>query len=265
MSAMRLLILLIAVCAAGGTAFLVHQMTKRPAQTAVAPAPADEVHILAAARDIEIGVRLAPGDLRWQPWPKSAVNGQFITREGTPGALDEATGAVVRVPMIEGEPVVEAKLVRSSDGGFMAARLQPGMRALSIEISAETGAGGFILPNDRVDVILTRELADEGGRRGKAFQTETILQSVRVLAIDQNYEQVEGKQVVVGKTATLELTPVQAEATALASAAGELQLSLRSVADPNSPVETDDTSAQGGGVTLVRYGVQKQVSVGTDR
>ncbi|MCP5433025.1 MAG: Flp pilus assembly protein CpaB [Alphaproteobacteria bacterium] len=262
MSAMRLAILCVALAAAGATAFLVHRMTSSSGPAVVQTAPA-EARVLVAAHDVEIGSRLTPGDVKWASWPVSALNASFITQDHAPEAANEIGDAVTRTPLVAGEPLVEAKLMRAGDGGFLAARLRAGMRALSIKISAETGAGGFILPNDSVDVILTRKV-DDVTPGSEQFRSETILRDVRVLAIDQNYEQVEGKQVFVGKTATLELSPVQAEAVALAASAGELQLALRAMADPNQSVaeEPEFGRRQRGGVTVVRYGFPSQVAVG---
>ena len=119
---------------------------------------------------------------------------------------------IVRAPFVAGEPIREAKLVNAKGSGFMAAILPSGMRAVSTKLRLKPGAGGFILPNDRVDVIMTpRNRDDKGGDR----TSETILRNVRVLAIDQNVEEKNGQKVVVGKTATLELSPGQAETLAL--------------------------------------------------
>ena len=137
---------------------------------------------------------------------------------------------IARAPFVAGEPIREAKLVDAKGSGFMAAILPHGMRAISTQISPETGAGGFILPNDHVDVILTRR--DAGKSSGGAQQgSETILSNVRVLAIDQNVAEKNGRKVVVGKTATLELSSPQAETLALAQHLGTLSLALRSITD----------------------------------
>src|SRR5262249_1960145 len=144
--------------------------------------------------------------------------------------------------------------------GFMAATITPGMRAISMPISAETGAGGFILPNDRVDVILTREVAQVGNK--KIFATSTILRDVRVLAIDQTADQPKDSQSTVGKTATVELTSRQSEVIATAHALGTLALALRPLGDSN-----DDTAITGAGigaetagVNVIRYGVARNNS-----
>src|SRR4029078_9667191 len=162
------------------------------------------------------------------------------------------TGMIVRAPFVAGEPIREAKLVNSKGSGFMAAILPSGMRAVATQITPQSGVGGFILPNARVAVIMTpRTRDDKSGARG----TETILRNIRVLAIDQNVEEKNGQKVVVGKTATLELTLGQAESLALAAKLGTISPALRSITHANS-TETDDKGEAGrGGVNIVRFGV----------
>ena len=137
----------------------------------------------------------------------------------------------------------------------MAAILPAGMRAVSTEISAETGAGGFILPNDRVDVLLTRR--EQGQQSADAITTETILRNIRVLAIDQTVEEKNGQKVVVGKTATLELGPQQAETLAMSRQRGTISLALRSLADakPNVAPDTDEPERNSSRVNFVRFGI----------
>jgi pilus assembly protein CpaB len=161
---------------------------------------------------------------------------------------------IVRTPFVAGEPIREAKLVNSKGSGFMAAILPSGMRAISTQISPETGAGGFILPNDRVDVILTPRGNRDAGVGGSS--SETILRNIRVLAIDQTIEEKNGQKVVVGKTATLELLPGQAETLALSQQLGTLALSLRSIADNSADdSKTTEESEARRNVNVVRFGV----------
>src|SRR5690606_3672035 len=151
----------------------------------------------------------------------------YITRKAAPDAITDYTGAITRATFTAGEPIRDAKIIKADGGsGFMAAILPSGMRAVSTEISPETGAGGFILPNDRVDVILSRRNRDGDARTSGVPASETILTNVRVLAIDQTVEEKNGQRVVVGKTATIELTPRQAEVLAQARQAGTLSLAL---------------------------------------
>src|SRR5262249_44720494 len=154
------------------------------------------------------------------------------------------TGSIARYPFIAGEPIREPKLVKANGSGFMAAILPTGMRAVSTEISPETGAGGFILPNDRVDVLLTRRDKNPDAKsNGDIVHSEIILSNVRVLAIDQAPKEQEGKNAVVGKTVTLELKPEQAETLARSRQMGTLSLALRSIVDVNM-VENLDEDAQ---------------------
>lgn len=158
--------------------------------------------------------------------------------------------------MVAGEPIREAKMIKANGSGFMAAILPSGMRAVSTEISPETGAGGFILPNDHVDVLLSRRDRDAEKASGHdSFVSETILNNIRVLAIDQAVEEKNGQKVVVGKTATLELSPRQAETLALSRQLGTLSLALRSLADGSKPVTEDKTQPRGSGINTVRFGV----------
>jgi pilus assembly protein CpaB len=191
--------------------------------------------------------------VRWQEWPKSAVDSTFLTRESVPDVVKYSEKAVVRAPLVAGEPLTNDKVVQSDSAGFMAATLTPGMRAVSIGITTETGAGGFILPNDRVDVMKT-DIASENPRR---YRTTTVLENVRVLSVDQTSgEDNKGQKYVVGKTATLELTPAQAQLIARVSASGTITLALRSLASQNPTAADNDKQAYGGGeMQIIRYGV----------
>ncbi len=170
----------------------------------------------------------------------------------------QVAGSIARSPFIAGEPIREQKLVRADGSGFMAAILPTGMRAISTEISPETGAGGFILPNDRVDVILSKREKAQDRSGPDIVNSEIILTNVRVLAIDQAPKEKDGQNAVVGKTVTLELKPEQAETLARARQTGTLALALRSIADVNM-VENQDRRARlpkrGESVNVVRYGV----------
>ncbi len=155
----------------------------------------------------------------------------------TGGSEADYYGSVVREPILAGEPIVSRKIVRAGDSGYMAAYLEPGYRAMAIRVTVETAAGGFILPGDRVDVLLTREtkLENMANTEGSKFASSTVMQNVKVLAIDQSTRAGEDEQAVVGATATLEVRPGDAEALALAKSEGELSLILRSYADTSGP------------------------------
>lgn len=165
----------------------------------------------------------------------SAAQRFMMTLSGHPGgAMGALEGMVVRETILQGEPLVERKLVRGGDSGFMAVVLQPGMRAMAIPVSVETAAGGFILPGDHVDVLMSRQ--DQGATgSGGAFRVATILRNIRVLAVDQTVTPEADAQTVVGATATLEVGPREAEVLAVAKAAGQLALVLRSYADLDGP------------------------------
>ena len=157
----------------------------------------------------------------------------LINRASRAEAIKEIAGSIARAPFIAGEPIREQKLVKANGSGFMAAILPTGMRAISTEISPETGAGGFILPNDRVDVILSKREKNPDGKGADVVQSEIILSNIRVLAIDQAPKEKEGINTLVGKTVTLELKPEQAETLARARQSGTLALALRSITDVN--------------------------------
>jgi pilus assembly protein CpaB len=264
MKAARIIVLLVAVGAGGVAALLMAGRSNAPAPVAPAPvAKMDTTDILVAKADLSIGQTLGPQDIVWQPWPSASANSAFIKKSDKPDAIKEFEGAIARTPFVAGEPLRENRLIKGKGSGYMAAILPAGMRAISTEISAETGAGGFILPNDRVDVILTRRDREaERFTRVESHVSETILPDVRVLAIDQTVEEKNGQRVVVGKTATLELTQRQAERLAVSRQLGALTLALRSIADANtskSAVEPGNAGASNR-TNMVRFGVTTTVN-----
>ena len=250
MKAARVVVLTVAVAAGGVAALLAGRSDKAPAPKVEAP-KVDTVDILVAKSDLPRGQTISPADVFWQAWPASTASGNFIRKNDQPKAVDQLTGMIVRAPFVAGEPIREPKLVNAKGSGFMAAILPPGMRAISTQISPETGAGGFILPKDRVDVIMTprHRYSEKGGGT-----TETILRNVRILAIDQTVEEKNGQKVVVGKTATIELSPSQAETLALSQQLGTLSLALRSIADGSREETTDDSDTRRN-INVVRFGV----------
>lgn len=221
--------------------------------------------VLVMAQDVKMGDRLSQANLTWQTWPSDNVRPYMITRSAQPNALAELENSRARAALFEGEPVSERKVILPDTAGFMAAILPKGMRAISVRISAETGAGGFILPNDRVDVILTTKLSSENASKNRTV-SESVLTNVRVLAIDQTFQTNEkGEQVVVGKTATLELDPLQAEVLAMAESSGQLTLALRSLSDRGDSALGDDgprlserftSGGRGGQISVYRYGIE---------
>lgn len=240
MNIARLVVLGVAVVTAGVSAFLVRSMITQdgPAEAAQQPT-IQATRVLVAGRDLALGETLQSGDLVWQSWPEEGLSLNYINEKAQPNARSEWDGAFVRAPFVAGEPVSRSKLVTSKNQGVMSAILEPGMRAVGVEISAESGAGGFILPNDRVDVILTYTYEEvTGNQKKKAYASQTVMENVRVLAIDQTFRDQDGEAVVVGRTATLEMPNSFAEELALAGAMGNLSMILRSLASAEG--ETND-------------------------
>jgi pilus assembly protein CpaB len=262
MKTAQIAVLSIALGAGGIAAWLARgtdDTAKAPAQPVAQLAT---VEVLVAKNEIGLGQSVKPDDLQWQTWP-AAASSSFIKRGDRPDANKQITGMIARAPFIAGEPIREPKLVRADGSGFMAAILPTGMRAVSTEISAETGAGGFILPNDRVDVILTRR--DKAAEKGApdTINSEIILPNIRVLAIDQAPKEKDGQNALVGRTVTLELKPEQAETLARSRQTGTLSLALRSIADINmveNNTEEDAAPKKGGTINVVRYGVQSSTT-----
>jgi pilus assembly protein CpaB len=256
MNTARIIVLMVALSAGGVAAYLARGSD-------AAPPPAEPVaqlptaDVLVAKSDIGLGQTVKPEDLQWQTWPAATASNGFIRRADKAEAIKEVAGSIARAPFIAGEPIRQQKLVKADGSGFMAAVLPAGMRAISTEISPETGAGGFILPNDRVDVILSKREKNPERNAPDIVSSEIILTNVRVLAIDQAPKEKEGQNAVVGKTVTLELKPEQSETLARARQSGTLSLALRSISDMNMvEIRSDDQAPKRGeNVSVVRYGV----------
>ena len=262
MNRARIVVLTIAIGAGGVAAYLASGSDSKAPPTAPV-AQLQTVDVLVAKADIGLGQTVTPNDMQWQTWPAAAASNSFIRKSERPDATKEITGSIARSPFIAGEPIREPKLIKANGSGFMAAILPQGMRAISTEISPETGAGGFILPNDHVDVILTRREKNlDPKASGDLVIPEIILSNVRVLAIDQAPKEKDGQNSVVGKTVTLELKPQQAAHLAAARQAGTLSLALRSIADVNQvEVAVDDRSHKTGTINVVRYGVNNPTAI----
>lgn len=268
MKAARLIVMGTAIAAAGGAGLLALNLMSREPKREIVRVDGPKIdlqEVLVAAQDIAIGTNIKSNMVQWQEWPSNAVGRGFMTRSSAANADVEIEGAIARGAIFQGEPLREVKLVRS-DRGYMSAILPSGQRAIATTISTETSAGGFILPNDRVDVIMTRR---SKSKEGEEFITETILENVRVLAIDQTIEDKDGEAVKVGETATLQLTPKQAEVLTVAQhMADRLSLSLRSLEDSKS-AETKAAyhllaGQRGSGtVRVIRYGNVKDIVTGT--
>lgn len=264
----RILLLLVALVAGGLAAFLVTRGGSTP-DTAVTTEVVQETktQILVARSPVGMGERLNPELVEWQDWPESALRPEYVTIAAMPDAPTALNGAVARFEFFPGEPIREAKLVRS-DQGYLSAVLAEGMRGVSVGVTAVSSAGGFIVPNDHVDVVLTTT-----GDAGQ--QSEVILSNVRVLAIGQRLGElgVSGGQedpnvakptptaFTEATIATLELTPGQAESLVNASTAGQLSLTLRSVVDFNK-TNVADGSSTSQTVRVIRFGKEQAVQAG---
>ncbi|MEM1199586.1 MAG: Flp pilus assembly protein CpaB [Pseudomonadota bacterium] len=266
MNGKRIVVLGLAAGAAILAAFLAKNLVAEKEVKVVTKAAEQTVKVLVASRDIPMGDQVTEKGMQWQTWPRKASSAKYIIKSREPDAANKYAKAMARSGLVAGEPILKKKLIMPESGGFMAAILPKGMRAVSFKISPDTGAGGFILPNDRVDVLLTRKLqaTSSGGSSSETVHvTETVLTNVRMLAIDQTFrENEQGEQVVVGKTATVELRPEQTEVLELADSMGSLSLTLRSIAENSGKLGDDGPKAaknfaKGGssrGIAVIRYG-----------
>ena len=295
MGPVRILVLIVAAVAAIGLAFLVRgafapKQAPAPASVVAAAPPGKPMaQVLTAKRDLVIGTRLTAADMGWTAWPVDALNPAFITDGAAPiaagteattgekiakttgaitssviggvGPMAQFEGAIVREPMLTGEPIIQRKVVRGGEGGYLSVVLTPGRRAVAVPINVESGAGGFILPGDRVDVLQSREVTSPTAAmtamaNKNSFVADTVLSNIRVLAIDQNIEAPKAAKSIVGATATLEVTPADAELLMRAKAQGTLFLSLRAYTDTGGPsgALTRETTAQSNIVRIHRGG-----------
>lgn len=247
-----LLLLVLALAAAGAAAYVVNGLVARrpaapaPIADAQTPVANPTVKVLVAKRELPTGTFVKAADLDWRDWPEAGLPESF-TRAGK-GSEKDFEGAVVRNHLFAGEPIVHNRLVHPGDRGFLAAVLTPGRRAVAVPIDATRGVGGFIFPGDRVDVLLSLKQTpalEDGEASGTRYFAETLLTDVRVLAIDQSVDLQNG-QAKTGKTATLEVTPKQAEHLALGSALGDLSLSLRSLQTPSAGANAPSSPAPPG-------------------
>jgi pilus assembly protein CpaB len=268
MKVAQLAVLGVAVVAAGGAFMVANNLAQKEPEVVTIQEQAPQIEleeVLVATRNIGLGTTLQSDMIEWVKWPKEGLSDGFIIRSNKPDglALDEDP-AIARSQFFVGEPIRESKLVRA-DKGYMSAILPTGYQAIATTISTATGAGGFILPNDRVDVIMTRQGEADSGNE---FITESILENIRVLAIDQTIEEQDGEAVVVGSTATLQLTPKQAKILTVAQQmADRLTLALRSLEDSG-----DETSSgadyllsgkRGNGrIRVIKYGAKKDIIAG---
>lgn len=280
MSPMRIIILLLALAAAGGAAFLVMQLSKPQIMTktvtqdqlVIEEREVSEVDVLTVTRDFAIGETIKAEEMQWSPWPKANVSEFHYVQTNAPASIETLTGAVVKAALYKGEPLLPQKVAIKGEQGLLAAMMDPEMRAVSVEISAESASGGFILPNDRVDMILTynQESDPDRGVKERTIAT-TIIKNVRVLAIDQNFTaNAEGETARLGSTATIEVSPNEVELVAMAARLGEVSLALRpldqavSGTDRSPRIELLDGTAEaaGAGITIIRNGQPAPAGMG---
>lgn len=264
----RILLIVVALVAGGLAAFLATRGGPASPSEIAEAAPVQmeaRARVLVANRAIGLGQRLTSDDVSWQDWPEGALRAEFITATTVPDAPQQVAGAVARFEFFPGEPIREAKLVNSNQG-YLSAIISQGMRAVSISVNPDSASGGYIVPNDRVDVVLTRS----GGQH-----SETLLANVRVLAIGTRLGEVgttgggadpnnPSSQVFESaEVATLEVSPAQAETLLQAGSVGRLALVLRSVIDFAQTVDPSHGASQT--VTLIRHGHSEAVTASAPR
>jgi pilus assembly protein CpaB len=236
----KLTLLLVALVIAVGTALGARSLFMGAAAPQAGAVAAPEApkgpKVLVAQRALPVGTIITADAVAFQAWPKDMVqDAYFLDGEAD---MQKLLGTVVRYPVTAGQPLTQGALVAPGDRGFLAAALGPGMRAITIPVSAKTGVAGFVFPGDHVDLVLTQQVAGAGSQPLKA--SETILKNLRVLATDQttSTETVDGKSVVrTASVVTLEVTPRIAEKVTVAETIGQLSLSLRSLADNQSELD----------------------------
>jgi pilus assembly protein CpaB len=277
MNTKRIIGLGLALVAAVGLALVVRGMmgggTPKVVASVVAPPTIKMSEVLVASENLQPGQKLEASKLRWQPWPAKAVDASFVTHDAVVSIDAAVKNTVVRAPILANQPVTTGAIVHADAAGFLAATLQPGMRALSIAVNTDSGAGGFILPNDRVDLLLTQKSNDNPPR----VRTLTILSAVRVLAMDQVFKEEKDQKTVLAKNATLELTPAQTELVTKAAAMGQLSLALRPLDAADDAALTagaradrqvralPDSFGDGGdakptGPVIIRYGIAARMT-----
>lgn len=266
----RLIFLGVVLASGAGASYLV---LSRPAPPPPAPVkviveskPVAKDHVLVAAHELTFGSVVQPTDLAWHDWPSDDVMPGVIRKSNSPKAIDDIKDSVVRGSFLTGEPIRREKLFKGGGSGFLSAMLTPGFRAVAINIegSGATTAGNFILPNDRVDVV--RIYRDEDAPKtgnANSYVAKTLVTNVRVLAIGQNAQEKGGKPFASGATATLELTPEQAESVILAQRVGQLSLVLRAMQDARIAATPGSAEGHDHTVTVVRAGVPTQSRVQT--
>ncbi len=251
--------------AAGGAAFMMMNNTSPPPETPVVQAapPVVTDMVLVATRDLTYGTEIVDTDMSWTEWPKASLPVGSLTRSESPNAQEDVKTSYVRIPISGGEPIRKDRLIKGVTAGLMSTMIPTGKRAIAIDVTLNNTAGGFILPNDRVDVIRTFRDAEATKDTGhEVYGSEVVLTNVRILAMGQTIEKKGAEPVVTGSTATLELDPHQVELVILAQRTGQLTLSLRPITDAiakDASAETALKEDNDGALTVVRRGVAANI------
>lgn len=266
MSARQLIILAVAFVAAIGALFVIRGMNQpRPEPESAEQIAINGQQVLVMTRDVPQGAALTASDMAWRLFPQESVTDQFVRQANTPEAQTQFAGAVTRRSFAAGEPVIAGSVVLPDGRGFLAAQLAPGYRATSIEIEPQSAAGGYIQPNDRVDVLVTIKTRLEGDGAQEQVHTEVVLADVRVLALDDTVQtQATGDAPtrVTAAVAVLELSQNDSAVIASAQQRGDISLALRGVEAETanmrvpsaSPHATSGERGGGGGIVVHAYG-----------
>lgn len=258
MSPRQIIVLVVAAIAAIGALLVIRGMGSRSAQADQTQTEVAGVQVLVAAHNIGQGAALTPSDLAVATFPEAAVTPAFISLKAQPSAQSDLVGAVTRRSFVQGEPIIVSSVVQPDGHGFMAAQLEPGYRAVAVEVEANTAVGGYIQPNDHVDVLMTTR--ESGGDSSEA-RSEIVLRDVRVLAMgDHTDGQTSGDkpEQIDASTAVLEMTASDARVLALADQMGDISLALRGVQAETVGMSGDahsgDFSSGNGGILIHAFG-----------
>lgn len=245
MNKSQLIVLGVSLAAGGGAFMFMSEESAPPPVAAPAPPPTPVDNVLVATHDLTYGLAVTDSDLKWITWPVDAIPSGVVIKSAEPNAAETLQGSYVRIPISSGEPLRRERLVKGVTAGVMSTMLPSGSRAVGINVAPNSTAGGFILPNDRVDVVnIYPDVAATKERGVDVMTSEVVVTNVRVLAMGQTIEKKGSDPVILGSTATLELTPRQAERVLLAQRVGTLALTLRPITDALARGEPEEASSE---------------------